>query len=677
MQPITERRLTAGTVFLAAVLVCLPALFLPFVFDDVLAVQNNYFLRHLANAAYLFRPAYSPVFRNEGYEPFTYIVMMLTGKACAWQPWGFHAVSILAHAACALLVYRLALLLTAEKYAALAAGLLFALHPAQAETALAAMFSGTIFSSIFFLWALHRFIGRDGRDGPGSRAFTALLYGVSLLFKERTFSGLLIFGLLPLLRTDGGLKELRRRAPELGALAIVWGAALALRTFAMQGGGFGFENLDPAFLIARLAAYAETILLPFWISPVYSKVSPLPDPAAIAALLLVSAAGWAALRAGRGERKYSPAAVGLALFLVILLPYLNVLPVKDLAEYLSAVFASNRYLYLPMAGASLVLAVLAGQIKKYLPGSLSLKLAGAAVLAALAVLSLQQQLLWRNEEKVWARAVELNPSNPWARYMLGTYYLQAGRADLAQKTLTEALARRPDRALLSNTYSGLAGAALAKNENSAAELAARKALETWQLNHDAWNTLGAALAGQGRNAEAAEAFEKAARIEITGDGPLVNLGLLYQRTGENGRAAEAFERALARRRSDYALDLLCRARAADGKIQEAARACVGAIELNPGRPDTLLLLGRIYMAMGAAEPAGLCLIGAVKLSGGSGEARFSLAELYARSGRLQDAVSELETAAAAGYAPASAVLQKMNKTGPGGLAALFPHGHGG
>ncbi len=671
MLPITERRLPAWAVAAAAALVCLPTLLLPFVFDDVLTVQNNFFLRHLANAAFLFHPSYSPIFRNEGYEPFTYIVLILTGKACGWQAWGFHTVSILAHAACALLVYRLALLLTAERAAALAAGLVFALHPAQAETVSAAMFSGTIFSSIFFLAALGRFIERDGTDGPGSKILTALLYGVSLLFKERTFSGLLFFALLPFLHTGGGLKGLRRRLPELLAMAFFWAAALAARAFSIRGSGFGFENLDPAYLIARLAAYAKTLLLPFWISPVYSKISPLPDPAGLAALALACAAVWAAIRAGRREAHYNPAAVGLALFLIILLPYLNLLPVKDLAEYLNAAFASNRYLYLPMAGAAVVLAVLVSQLRKHLPSWASLKLAGAAVLAALALLSVQQQTLWRNEENVWVRAAALNPGSPWARYMLGTYYLQNGRTELAEKYLKEALERGPDQALRSNTYAGLAAAALAKGENGTSETAARKALEVWALNHDAWNTLGAALSGQNRNAEAAEAFEKAAHIEITGDRPLVNLGLLYQKTGNNRGAARAFESALERRRSDYALDLLCRARAADGEIKKAAQACVGALELKPGRPDTLLLLGRIYMSMGAAEPAGLCLTEAVKLSGGAGEVRFSLAELYARSGRVPEGVTELEAAAAAGYAPAAKMIKRMNRSGPEKLADLF------
>lgn len=615
-----ERFFYAALAALAAA-VFAPLLGLPFVFDDVLAVQNSSTLRDLSNAAYLFHPAYSDLFRNEGYEPLTYLALMLAGKTAGWQPWVFHLLSLAAHAACSCLVLRLALLLTADAAAALAAGLLFALHPVQAETLTAAMFSGTIFSSALFLASLHRFLANDGRDGGISKGLTALLFAAALLFKERAFPGLLLFAALPALR--GGRAELKRRLPELALLAAAVGAALLLRAHVMADSGLSLAALDPAYLPARLAGYARTLLLPFWISPVYAKVLS-PGAAAWAALAGCGALAWLAWRAGRRENGAgNAAAVGLLLAGLTLLPYLNVLPLKDLSEYLSGTFASNRYLYLPMAGLSLAAAaLLAGRLGRALP-----RLAGAAALAALCALSLQQVLLWRSEEKVWSRAAELNPSSAWARYMLGTHYLQAGRTAGAEKLLKEALELKPERPLLSHTYSALAQARLAAGEKAEAERDARLSLAAWDMNHEAWNALGAALAAQGRNAEAENSFLRAAEIEPTGDGPLVNLGLLRLGTGDPSGAAEALERAGRRRRSDYALGLLCRAKAAAGDAAGAVKACKEALELNPGKPDTLVLLGRLYTGMGATEPAGLCLDEAERLAGNSPELRAARAEL--------------------------------------------------
>jgi len=287
----------------------IPLLFLPFVFDDVMSVRNNPLLRDLSNAAYLFHPAYTHVFRNEGFEPFTFLYLMLAGKLVAWQAWGFHALSLLAHAACAWTVYKLALLLLGKEKPALLAGLLFALHPAQAESLVAALFSGTIFSALFFLAALYRFMERDGRDGAAGKLLTGLLFGVSLLFKERSFSGLPLFFLLPFLRgvpkppgcrkgmkipyeespltpasPGGGFKELRRRLPELLALSFFWTAALFSRLSAGRGSSLGFKDMDPAYLFAKLAAYARMLFFPFQLSPVYQKTPALPGPAGLAAL---------------------------------------------------------------------------------------------------------------------------------------------------------------------------------------------------------------------------------------------------------------------------------------------------------------------------------------------------------------------------------------------------------
>jgi hypothetical protein len=434
----------AAVLFLVSAAAYLPLLFLPFVFDDVMSVQNNPLLRDLSNAAYLFHPAYTPVFRNESFEPLTYIILMLTGKLFAWQPWGFHALSLLAHAACAWLVYRLALLLTGEEKPALLAGLFFSVHPAQAETLVASLFCGTIFSAFFFLAALYRFIDGDGREPLGEKLLTGLLFGVSLLFKERAFSGLLLFGLLPFLRPGGGVRELRRRLPELMTLSFFWAVSLFSRLAASRGSGLGFEYLDPSYLAARLAAYAKIILLPLWISPVYQKTSPAPDLAGLGALLLAAGVLFLAFKyRGRGRAGYAPAAAGAALFLVLLFPYLNLLPVKDLAEYLNSVFASNRYLYLPMAGASVVFAAFAssaGEILSARPGGrYFFRGAGGAALALCLLLSAQQQLIWFNDEAVWQRAVKLNPASSWANYMTGSYYLQEGLPDKARPYLYLAL----------------------------------------------------------------------------------------------------------------------------------------------------------------------------------------------------------------------------------------------
>lgn len=558
-----------GLAALAAAAACLPLLGLPLVFDDVMSVRDNALLRTLASAAALFSPDYTRVFRNEGFEPLTFLTLMLWGKLFAWQAWGLHLLSLLGHAACSWAVYRLALNLLGSQRTALAAGLFFALHPVQGESLVAVLFSGTIFSALFFLLALNRFIEGDGRHGFFGGLLTALLFAVSLLFKERAFSGLLLFCLLPLLR-PGGPAQLRRRLPELLLLTTLWAGALLSRLAAARGSGLGLENLDPAYLLARLAAYAKMLMLPFWLSPVYQKTSPWPDALALASLCAAGALLYAAFKySGRGERGYPPAAVGAALLGLLLLPYLNLLPVSDLAEYLNSVFVSGRYLYLPLAGAAVLFGAAGGALAQKYP-ALPLKTAAAALLCLYAGLGAAGLLAWRSDEAVWARAARLNPQSAWAHYMLGSFYMQAGAPNKALPELERALALNPARGVRSNTLGAVAASRLMLGEAAEAEKSAVAALKTWDQNFDAWNSYGAALAALGKREKAVKAFEVAASAEMTGDAPLVNLGKLYLELGRPAQAVNALERALERSVTPDSLDLLCGAYAAAGLKEKEA-----------------------------------------------------------------------------------------------------------
>ncbi len=611
---LSKRLGTGALVFAAAAAAYLPLLALPFVFDDGMSVRDNPFLRHFSSALRLFSPDYTRIFRNESFEPLTYAVLMPVGRLFAWQPWGMHLLSLSAHAACAWAVYRLALRLFGKKRPAAAAGLFFALHPAQAGTLIAVLFTGTVFSALFFLWSLYRFVARDGRDGAGGKLLTGLLFAVSLLFKERSFSGLPLFFLLPLTRDGGGLKELRRRLPELLWLTGFWAAVLFSRIPVGRGSGLGARFLDPAWVPARVAEYAKMLVLPFWLSPAAQKVSVLPGPSAMAALAICAAALLYALKRDRpGLDGYRPAALGAALAALLLLPYLNVLPLNDLAEYLGSVFVSSRYLYLPLAGCALAFGALYSGLERSLP-SRPLKAAAAAAAALFLALSVSQQLIWRSDEAVWSRAVRLNPGSAWANYMLGSYYMQEGLTDRARRYLLPALGMDPDRGVRTNLLGALAACELIDGDAGRAAGTAASALRVWDGNYDAWNTYGAALASIGKKEEAVRAFETAASAEITGPAPLVNLGKLLLELGRPAAAAEALERSLLRERTPAALDLLCSAYAAAGEPRKAEQACLASVSLAPGRPDALLKLARIYISLGMKEPAAICLDEALKLA---------------------------------------------------------------
>src|ERR1017187_6796406 len=108
-----------------------------FVFDDhVLIVTNDsirswsYFPSYFTSHIWSFR--YPHLLANY-YRPLFMTWLRLNDALFGLHPWGWHLTSALAHVAVTFLVYRLCLRLTVDRWVAMAAGLLFGLHPVHAE----------------------------------------------------------------------------------------------------------------------------------------------------------------------------------------------------------------------------------------------------------------------------------------------------------------------------------------------------------------------------------------------------------------------------------------------------------------------------------------------------------------------------------------------------------------
>jgi len=116
--------------------------------------------------------------------------------------------------------------------------------------------------------------------------------------------------------------------------------------------------------------------------------------------------------------------------------------------------------------------------------------------------------------------------------MLGTGLLDGGETAAALPFLERAAALPSNRGVLSNSLGALAAAAMTQGRPAEAERLARRALQTWNENYDAWNTLGAALASQRRFEEAERAFTTAASSPVTAEAALANRGLVKKALSE-------------------------------------------------------------------------------------------------------------------------------------------------
>ncbi len=247
-------RLLLPAVFLVAVLVYLPTLFLGFLSDDYVITAHvaeaksplSFFAFH--QAARLYRALHFTSWWGQYH---------LWGYA----PLGYHAVSLLLHSLNAVLVYLLGRRVMNRRAPALVAALLFAVHPLHTESV--AWVSGQVdllatLLSLLSLYCLDRFLHAP-RTRPLLLVAAGLCFALAVLTKESAAALPLVAVLWTLLRVE---KE-RRRA--VWPVAVAFGAVLlgyvgvrlvSLGTLAGASVPFGFWNtVFPTAPLRQLYAF--------------------------------------------------------------------------------------------------------------------------------------------------------------------------------------------------------------------------------------------------------------------------------------------------------------------------------------------------------------------------------------------------------------------------------------
>jgi Flp pilus assembly protein TadD/mono/diheme cytochrome c family protein len=166
--------------------------------------------------------------------------------------------------------------------------------------------------------------------------------------------------------------------------------------------------------------------------------------------------------------------------------------------------------------------------------------------------------------------------------------------------------------------------------------------------------LGAALEGAGQFEKARERFRGAIASAFSTDSDgcdaRFNLAQLDVRMAEYAEAEEEFRALLAACKEDAeSRSGLGTALLGAGRTDDAASEFRRALELDAGDFAALLNLGSMAADAGQTEPAVKVLEAALRARPGSPDAHEKLAAVYAQQGRLSDALAQLRTAA--GLAP--------------------------
>lgn len=637
--------LAAAIVALAALAAYSNSFRVPLLLDDSAAITTNPAVRSLAGA--LAPPPGTPV----SGRPLLSLTFALNYAAGGLQVGGYHAINLLVHVLCALVLMGL-VRRTLEgpvlsgrfgadsRLLSLLVAVLWAVHPLQTEAVTYVSQRAESLMALFYLLTLYLFaVGQGSPRRSAWLAASVLACLMGALTKEIIATAPLLVLLYDRTFCAGSLRSaLRMRWRYYLALASSWVLLAALSAgHGNRGVGFGtgvgpwdyaLTSCRSLATYLRLALWPHPLVFDYGMEIVRRPADVWPQALFLAALLAIAAA--ALVR--------RPAAGFLfAWFFVVLAPTTSIVPVaaQPIAEH-------RAYLPLAAVACALVLGLYRACGRRYVA-----PLAAAALL--LGFLAHQRNGVYRSEASIWTDTLAKRPGNARAHCAYGFVLSKA------PGSLPEAIAQYREAVRLDPGYVDAhvkLGIALAQTPGSLQEAVAqlREALRLDPRYVRAHDNLGTALAGMpGRLPEAISEFEAALKINPRDAQAHNDLGLALAETpGRMSDAVAEFEAAiaidpdLAQAHNDLGVALA----AMPGRLPDAISQYLRALEIDPQYAEAHTNLGiALAMIPGRLEDAVSEYRAAIALNPAFAPAHNSLgAALSAIPGRAQDAIVEYEAA---------------------------------
>jgi tetratricopeptide (TPR) repeat protein len=579
-------RPAAGIILVAGLLAYGGSLSGPFVFDDVTAITENPSIRRLWPPGPLFFP---PPGTTAAGRPVLNLSLAVNYAASGTRVWSYHALNLAIHVAAALTLFGIVRRTpfgrpsrTSSAGLALAAALLWELHPLQTESVTYVVQRAESLMGLFYLLTLYCFIrGADrqfeaggapgrGRGGHAWMGLAVLACLCGMATKEVMVSApVIVFLYDRTFLAPSFAQAWRRRWPTHLALAATW---LLLASLIVRGGarggsvGFGTGVAWRDYVLTQCPAIWHYLTLCFWPHPLVFDYGfhLIRDPR-----IVVPAAG-AVLALGVativGLVRWPACGLAGCWFFAILAP-------TSLVPGSSQVMAEHR-MYLALAPV-IVLALFG--LRRL--GRTAFIGVSAVLAVACAGLTARRNADYRSALSLWSDTVAKVPDNPWAREGLADALAQGGRDNEALTDYRAAVRLRPDYP--EGHYNlGVELAKLARGPDAISEF--RQAIGLKPGFPAAEYNLGLALAQAGRLDEAAAHFQNTLALRPDFPGAHLNLGSVWWQLGRAAPAAEQLRAAVAedpgsaQARTEFGMAL-----AASGRLDGAISLFRTVVELQP------------------------------------------------------------------------------------------------
>ncbi|MEW6735334.1 MAG: tetratricopeptide repeat protein [Acidobacteriota bacterium] len=410
--------------------------------------------------------------RSQYYRPLFALFVMINYLYAGLSAWGWHLTAVLLHCLATLLVYQLLLVSLSStvgsvieireiRLLTVVATLYFAIHPAQSESVAWVSAYVNALSAIFILGALLAYLHARINAQWRWLGLGATLYALALLTKEMAIIVPVIIAAYELfILANPGNWRARGRTLLLmcGPFLVVTAGYLALRIaifgqVKLATASLDFPTLTGMGIMVNLYTlpsvvlkYLEIICWPFALRPMYGVRYVLAAglgnfylPLVLLIILSVLALIFA--------RKSVLVRLGLIWLIVPLLPVLDIrsFRVEDLVH--------DRYLYLSLIGAGILLVSIGGWVSQRLSNGVtrlrpSIALLTTALLLLMLATTVKQNSVWADEWQLWSAAQESVPDSCTVNLELGRLNEEAENDLVALEHYQRALRICPDSVML-------------------------------------------------------------------------------------------------------------------------------------------------------------------------------------------------------------------------------------
>ena len=555
-----------------------------FHFDDQHFIVENTYIRDIRNIpSFFLSPKYlsfEAAFTSH-YRPLLITSYAINYAMDGLRPAGYHAVNLLFHVGSAFLVYLILQAMLFRNDAArlsIVAALIFAVHPFNSEVVNYITARSSVMCSFFYLLSFYFWIRFRSQKGSYFYIISLLAFILAMLTKEIAITLPFMLFLYDFYFLRGSLRRYLAYLPYV-LLVIVPYLAYRIVVYGHIVGGTRPYMQNMLTQTTVLLKYIQLMFLPVGLTIEHDIKSAgtilnATVIVAILLLLLVIAATYVLFRLGREWRIVS---FFILWFFITLLPT-TVIP-------LNAILQENRgYL------GGIVFAVIAGVVISRTKRIIVLP-ALIILIIVFSFLTVQRNIVWRNDLSLWNDAVAKSPLSARAHDNLGLAYMGIKKYDLALEEFNKTLAINPqyylayyNAGVIYQLQGDLERARWAYEESlkispgyfrsyynagivykkigalDKAIASYEKAIALDPRHPFVYNNLGVVLIDKGELKKAEAVFIRAIGINPRYEKAYYNLGNVYFRAKEYGRAAEAYKAAV-RIRPDY--------READEMLREA------------------------------------------------------------------------------------------------------------